>query len=113
MADLTIKTLTLADADPAVVAASSGGDEVSADADTALLFDNQDASSTNVTLTSQVTAAPGIAAADIVIAVPASGQRIFSFKNSGVLKRLQDANSKVQITYSSVTSLNVGAFKLG
>ena len=113
MATLTVKTLTLSDADPAVVAAAGGGDEVAADTDTALLLDNQDVSSTNVTLTSQVTAAPGITSADVVIAVPASEQRVFSFKNSGVLDRLKDGNGKVQITYSSVTSLSIAAFKLG
>lgn len=113
MPDLTIKTLTLSDADPAVVAADAGGDAVLADEDTALLLDNQDVSSTNVTLTSQITAAPGIAAADVVIAVAAGEQRVVSFKQAAHLSRLKDSAGKVQLTYSSVTSLSVGAFKLG
>lgn len=113
MATLTVKTLTLADADPATQAAAAGGDEVAADSDTALLVDNQDNSSINVTLTSQVTSAPGVAAADVVIAVAAGEQRIFSFRNSAHLERLKDSGGLVQIAYSAVMSVSVAAFKLG
>lgn len=110
MATLTIKTVDLDDPDPALVAAAAGGDQFLGTKQTLLIVKNDDVSSMNVTLTSQVSDAPGVTAADIVEAVPAGEARTFAFGSN--ITRFKDVDGYVQVAYSAVTSVTVGVILL-
>jgi len=111
MATLTVKTLDVDDADPAMAAAASGGDQYLGTKDTALIVFNGDVSSINVTLTSQVADSAGVTAADLVVAVPAGEHRVITLGSN--ITRFKDSGGYVLVGYSAVTSVEVAAIELG
>lgn len=112
MATLTVNVLTEDDDNISLVAADVAGDEYANSNRTFLYVDNQDASSTNVTITVQTTTVEvsgfgTLTKADKVVAVPAGEQRWIG----PVPAAYDDASKNVQVSYSSVTSLSVAAVK--
>lgn len=111
MATLTVTTVDVTDADPAMAAADAGGDQYLGTKNTALVVYNGDASSINVTLTSQVTDVAGITADDLVVAVPGTEHRVITLGSH--ISKFKDSNGYVQVAYSAVTSVEVAAIELG
>lgn len=116
MATLARQVLVEAGIVPAYAAATSGGDQVdNSDGRTFLHVKNGSGGSINVTIAEQI---PGTTVEDpalgtlskssVVKAVAAAGEAILGpFKKSA----FNDANNFLQITYSSATSVTIGAFK--
>lgn len=94
--------------DNALVAAAAGGDEFANTGREFLMVANADASATTVTAAA-TGSAHGQDLEDEAISVPAGQTFVI-----GPFPPLafNDSNQKVQLTYSKVTSLTVGVFKL-
>ena len=98
---------------PVLLAAQVGGDSYPHGDDTFFVVDNADAAPVNVTVQVQNAGFkfPGAGTVDfedIVVPVPAGAQRWIT-----VPKRpYADDNGHVQLTYSAVANVTVGAFKL-
>jgi len=111
MADLTITPFvngSLTDTLPA--SAAAGGDSVPAYTGKEWIeVNNGGGSPINVSLVSQITAVPGIAAANLLVAVPAGARR--KLKAPAPVSTWTDVNGKLQIIYSAVTTVTVGVFK--
>ena len=108
MAYFTAKSIVRDGLDPALGSAAAGGDAFINDGATFIEVDNAGVGSINVTIVTQKTI-DAQAVADRVVAVP-NGERRFI----GPFQQqfYNDGDDKVQITYSAVTSVTVGAFKL-
>lgn len=104
MAILTRVEPQITGTDPAFVAAAGGGDSFPVDDHTTLHVRNGSGGSITVTLVSQVDAEPGLAAANVAVAVPAGQERDIRVKPS---HRFRDENGRANVTYSGVTSLEV------
>ena len=95
--------------DPQFAAASAGGDEFANNGTAYVEVVNGGGSPVTVTVATPQTQA-GLAVADLTVAIPAGGRRKFgsfppaTFNNS--------ANGRVALTYSGVTSVTVGVFRL-
>lgn len=95
------------------VAAAAGGDKIIFDPNVILIFDNQDASSTTVTIENAQPSNYG-EDNDRAVAIPA-GERVaihlqsfrYQIKDGGA------DDGKVSLTYSSVTSLTLVALRHG
>lgn len=109
MATLTDNEITRAGFTEAMESAAGGGDEFLNDGSQFLRIANGDASPMDVTIVSQSTV-DGLAVADRVVTVAAGTVKLIGPFSPGVYN---DANGKVQLTYSSATSLTVGVFHLG
>ncbi|MFO1038151.1 MAG: hypothetical protein U1E45_15040 [Geminicoccaceae bacterium] len=113
MADLTIVTPTIAGVAESMVAAAVGGDAFVNDGNTLLRVNNASGGSINVTIASQYsvnqTLPPGTANANQVVAVGAGTSKVIGPFPKG---SWNDANGKVQVSYSAVTSVTVGAIKI-
>lgn len=116
MATLTRQNLVEAGLTATYVAASGGGDQVdNSDGRTFLHIKNGSGGSITVTVAEQITGTtvedPGLGTltkSSIVKAIAASGEAFLGpFKKQA----FNDVNSRIQITYSGVTSLTIAAIK--
>lgn len=107
MAALTVQTLSLGGTAMTANSAAGGGDTFANDGRTYFKAINGDVSSTNITfVTTKTETEADLALADLVVAVAASADEIFGPFPTNIF------GSNVSVTYSSVTSLTVDAFKL-
>ncbi len=107
MAVLTVQTLVPATGiTPTFTAAAAGGDSVSANGRVFLVVKNGGAGSVTVTATSTATVA-GLAVADPTFAVAAGAEKWLGPFDGSVFG---NASGNVDITYSGVTTVTVGAF---
>lgn len=114
MATLTVQDITSAGLNPSLVAADVAGDtfdQTSSRERVFLYVDNGDASSMTVTVTAENTSKEvsnwgSLTASDVSVAVPAGEFRLIGPFPSGPY------TDTPAITYSSVTSVTVGAIRL-
>ncbi len=110
MATLTVQQIANTGLEPTYAAASAGGDVFEFTADAFIHVKNGDASSHTVSVVSQYSATPGIAPADIDVAIPSGEERMIGpfkrdfFENS--------ATGEVELTYDAVTSVTIAALRL-
>lgn len=109
MADLTVTNLSRAGITPTLGAAGAGGDTfTNSDERAFVVVKNGGGSAITVTL-DILTTVDGQAVTDPTVSVPASGERwIGPFPRN----HYNNAQDKVTITYSSVTSVTVGVFRV-
>lgn len=107
MATLSVQDVNTAGATPSFAAATSGGDQFSNDGKTMLEVKNA-GSSITVTIASQQACNQGSTHNTTVTVASGGDKMIGPFDPS----RYNDANGYVQVTYSAVTSVTVGAFQL-
>jgi len=108
MAVLTVQQVNLTGLAPAFAAASAGGDEFVNSGRAVLYVKNGDISDKTVTVDSQTPCNQGFDH-DAQVIVPASEERIIGpFPKN----RFDDANGKVQISYSDVTSVTVAVIEI-
>lgn len=108
MATLTVQNTSLAGITPSWVAAAAGGDEFANTGD--CYFEIKNAGS-EMTVTVETPAKiEGIDIAEITVTVPATTgvKRIGDFDPA----IFNQSTGRIAVTYSSVTSVTVGAFKL-
>jgi hypothetical protein len=109
MATLTAQKASLAGTTPSFASAAGGGDEFLNDGDTVIHVKNGSGGSINVTVNSQTPCSQGFDH-DLVVAVGAGAEKIIGpFAKA----RFDDANGKVQLTYSGVTSLTLAVISHG
>ena len=106
MATLTVQTSAIAGTAVTWNTAAGGGDTFTNDGQTAILIDNADVSSMNLTIVTSQVVESTLAVDDRVIAVGAGVTTLI-----GVLNQ-QIYGSTVSLTYSSVTSLTVAIVKI-
>jgi hypothetical protein len=108
VAVLTVQQITGSGLAPAFSAASGGGDEVPCGETTFLVVKNGGGSPITVTVDSAKPCNYG-ADHDLSVAVPAGAERWI-----GPLPgpRFANASGRAQVTYSAVTSVTVGAFRV-
>ncbi len=109
MATLTAQQIDSAGIAPTYAGAAAGGDEFAHAADVFLHVKNSDTSAHTASVVSQFDASPGIAAADLDIAVPAGEERIAGPFNGRVFA---NADGNVELTYDAVTGVTVAVLKL-
>lgn len=108
MATLNVQKATLTGLNPTFVAASAAGDDFTNSGKAVLYIRNGGAAEVTVTVNSQTPCNYGFDH-DAVVAVPAGGERIIGpFPKA----RFNDANDKVQIAYSGVTSVTVAVLEV-
>lgn len=110
MAELTVQSIADSGLAPTYASAAGGGDEFTWSERAFLHVKNGDASAITVTISSQYSSPPdGTAAADLEVTVDGSGEKMI-----GPLNRqgYRDGDGMVQVGYSAVTSVTVGAFKM-
>lgn len=114
MADLTIQKIVEAGLKAVYGAAAGGGDAiVNTKGDVFLHAKNADAATTTITITAQSTSKKiagygSMTKANAVIAIPAGEDRMIG---PFPPEAFNDAAGKVEVTYSSVTSLTVAAIQ--
>ena len=108
MATLVVTQVTAAGAVDSLVAASAGGDALPNDGQCWLEVLNGSGAPITVTITPQ-SKYQGETIAPRAVVVPAAGRRKIGRFDSGIFN---DANGNVAVTYSGVTTLTVGAFRL-
>lgn len=106
MATLTYRQATIAGTDPALAAASAGGDKVPPNDRGALLVRNGSAASINVTVAVPGNTKYGQAQPDVVVAVPAGADRMVGPFPADLADPI---DGLVTITYSAVTTVTVAA----
>lgn len=107
MAVLTVQQVSLTGLAPVFVAASAGGDEFVNSGRAVLHVKNGDTTDKTVTVNSQTPCNQGFDH-DVAVTVPASGERVIGpFPKN----RFDDANGKIQITYSAVTAVTVAVIE--
>lgn len=89
-------------------AASVGGDSMPCDGRTVLHVVNDDVGAHVVTIASEAVARPGLAAANIVVNVPAGESRFILPDPTG----FADENGRAAITYDDVTDVTVAAIRI-
>lgn len=111
MADLTIVTIDRDGKDQAasLVAAASGGDKLKNTAKEFMVFKNDDGTDTTITF-DIVTVVDGQTVTDRTLVVPA-GKVVYA--GPFAKGTYNDPQGDLAMTYDKVTSLTVGAFKLG
>ena len=108
MATLTVQDVNSGGAVPTYAAAAGGGDQFSNDGKTMIHVKNGSGGSITVTVASQVSCSQG-ATHNTAVAIAAGAEKMIGpFPTD----RYNDANGFVQLTYSGVTSLTLGAFQL-
>ena len=110
MALLATQTISIAGIVPSYSAAAGGGDTFVPSDRTYLHVKNAGVGSITVTIVTPGEAAPGVAIADPQVTVANGSEKIIGPFYSGVY---QDSTGTASITYSGVTSVTIGAFKLG
>ena len=108
MATLTVQEISRSGITPSYGAAAGGGDQFPNDGRTYLHIKNGGGSSITLTVATQMTV-DGKAVADDAITVTNAQERVVGPFPPGIYN---DANGMVQLTYSGVTSVTVGAFRL-
>jgi len=109
MAVLTIQEITRAGVGPTFAAAAGGGDSFPNDGRTMCEVKNAGGGAITLTVVTQITV-DGKAVADDAISVPATtGDRMVGPFPPEIYN---DVNGRVNLTYSGVTSVTVGAFRL-
>lgn len=108
MSTLNIQDVSTAGVIPSYAAANSGGDQFSNDGKTYLHIKTGSGGATNVTIGSQVTCDQGSTHNTLVAINANSEQKLGPFSSN----RYSDANGYVQIAYSSVTNVTIGAFSV-
>lgn len=109
MAELTVQEVLLTGLAPAYVAAAVGGDYFVNDGKTFLEARNASAGAITVTITSQEACDQGFTHNPAVVVPITTGQRMIGPFSR---KRFNDANGRVQIAYSDVTTFTVAAIKV-
>lgn len=110
MATLTTQTITRAGVDPALSAAAGGGDSFTPGDDVFLHVANGGGGSITVTIAGQGTIVPNMDVPDVVVSVTNGQDRMigpFPFTLFA-----DPSDGLADITYSGVTSVTVGAFRL-
>lgn len=108
MATLNVQRVSLIGLAPVFVAASVGGDEFVNSGRAVLHVKNDDTTNKTVTVNSQTPCNQGFDH-DVVVTVPASGELVIGpFPKN----RFDDANGKVQVTYSAVTAVTVAVVEV-
>lgn len=108
MATLTVQNISLAGITPTYAAAAAGGDEFANTGDTFFQIKN---GGSEITLTIQTPAKiEGIDIAEITVTIPATtGDKMIGPFDPAIFNA---STGRVVVTYSSETSITVGAFKL-
>lgn len=109
MALLTVASTARTGVAVALAAAAAGGDEFVNDGRTWLHVKNGGASPRTVTIVTPQTVL-NLAVADQVVSIPATDERLIG---PFPAQTYNGTNGRASITYDAVTSLTVGAFKLG
>lgn len=109
MAVLAYRQVGIAGADPALAAASAGGDKVAPSDRGVLLVRNGSAASINVTVDVPGNTKYGLANPDVVVAVPAGADRLIG-PFPGDLANPTDG--LVALTYSAVATVTVAAIAI-
>lgn len=111
MAALATQVVTQAGLGPTYASAAGGGDTVTPDAATFLHVKNGSGAPITVTVDDVGTPVPGGSAAnaDIVVSVPAGGERMIGGITPDRFARASDGQAA--ISYSGVTSLTIAAIK--
>ncbi|NVM56425.1 MAG: hypothetical protein HWN66_22195 [Candidatus Helarchaeota archaeon] len=107
MADLTPQVIVLTGLEPSYQACAAGGDAVVNDGRIFLHFVNG-ATESEVTVDSVRACDQGVDH-NVVVTVPASEDKMIGPFNKD---RFNDANGKIQITYTNVTTITVAAIRL-
>ena len=108
MATLSVQTIVLGGTAPSYAAAGAGGDEFVNSGREFLHIKNGGVGSIDVTINSQRPCDQGYDH-DVVVAVGAGAEKMIGpFPKS----RFDDANGKVQITYSGVSSVTVAVLQV-
>jgi len=110
MATLATQTITRAGVAAAYTAAAGGGDKLTPDQYTFLHVKNGGGSSITVTIVTPRDALPNVAVADVAVSVPNGGERMIGPFPAEHFAGLTDGLA--DITYSGVTSVTVGAFRV-
>lgn len=108
MATLTVTDLVATGITYTLAAAAVGGDEFSNSGKEFVIIANASVGSITVTIVTQQTFS-GLALADQTVAVGAGVTKLIG---PFPTQLYNDANARVQLTYSGVTTLTVGAFRL-
>lgn len=108
MATLTVQEISRAAITPSFGAAAGGGDQFANDGRTYVHIKNGGASPITLTVVTQMTV-DGKAVADDAITVTNAQERVIGPFPPGIYN---DANGMVQLTYSAVTSVTLGTFRL-
>jgi hypothetical protein len=109
MAVLTVQVVGRAGKEPVLTAAAVGGDTFPLiDGREWLEVNNASASAVTVTIKSKMKCDQGFDH-DLVISVPASKKR--SISGFLPISRFRNATGNIEITYSAVASVTVGAFR--
>lgn len=108
MATLTVQNIVRAGLEVSYASAAGGGDVAANDGQVFLHIINADAGSHTVTVTSVATATPGLAQADVAVAVGASEERMIGPFPAGAFN---NASGQIAITYDDVTSVTIAAVK--
>jgi hypothetical protein len=109
MATLSYKQATVAGTDPAMAAASVGGDKVPPNDRGALLVRNGSGASITVTIAWPGNTKYGPANPDPTVAVPAGGDRLIGPFGNDLASSI---DGLVAITYSAVTTVTVAAVSI-
>lgn len=109
MATLTYKQATVAGTNPAMAAASAGGDKVAPNDRGALLVLNGSGAPIDVTIVWPGNTKYGPANPDPVVAVPAGAYRLIGPFGSDLASSI---DGLVAITYSAVTTVSVAAVSI-
>lgn len=107
MAELVVQSVNEAGANPTMVSASAGGDQFTNDGMTMFRVKNGGGSPVTVTLVTQSFSNHGTKVNQTVTIPATTGDMLIGFLNPS---KYNDANGKVQVTYSAVTSVTVVPF---
>lgn len=110
MATLATQSVARAGVAPSYAAATAGGDKFTPDRDTFLHVKNGSGGALTVTIATPRTDQVGNPVADNAISVPAAGERMIG--PFPAEHYADPADGLAAITYSGVTSLTVGAFRM-
>jgi len=108
MAVLTVGLIALTGLKPVLVSAAVGGDSFANNGFTYLHVNNASAAPTTVTVHGQGNCNYGVEH-NAVVTVPLAEERLIG---PFPPRRFNDTTSQVQVTYSVVTTITVGAFKV-
>jgi len=108
MAVLTVQTVSRSGLQPSLAAAAGGGDSFANTGNEFVYISNGGGGSITLTIVTQSTV-DGQAVADRTVSVPAGESR---FVGPFPTSHYNDANGRVQLTYSGVTSVTVAICKL-
>lgn len=113
MATLTAQQIARAGLAPTYAAVAAGGDEfANPDGNIFAHVKNGSGGSLTVTIASQATAAPGLAVTDLSVTLADGADKMIGPFPMGTSAGFNDADGKVQLTYSTDTSVTIAILKL-